>query len=64
MSKPEKSGLGKANEARRKAEAFELHTLFVERSRSNADGTHANRKDKRARTREAAKRKALRDFDS
>lgn len=58
------AGLGKANEARRKAHSFELHTLFVERSRSNADGTHANRKDKRARTRNASKRKALRDFDS
>ena len=58
------AGLGKANEARRKAHAFELHTLFVERSRSNADGTHANRKDKRARTRSASKRKALREDNS
>jgi hypothetical protein len=54
------SKLGKTNEARRKVHAFELHTLFIERSRSSANGTHANRKDKRARTRSASKRKALR----
>lgn len=55
--------LGVANEARRKAEGFALHTLFVERSRSNANGTHADRRDKRARTRSANERKALKDFD-
>lgn len=55
--------LGKANEARRKAHAEELHKLFIERSRSNADGEHANPKDKRARTRQAQKQKALKDFD-
>ena len=64
MAKQKKQRLGLANEARRKAEAFELHTLFVERSRSNANGTHANRSEKRARTRNDSERKALRDFDS
>jgi len=64
MARSKKQRLGKANEARRKVEAFQLHTLFVERSRSNADGIHANRREKRARTRNASERKALREFGS
>lgn len=64
MARNKKQRLGQTNEARRKAEAFELHTLFVERSRSNASGVHANKGERRARTRNASERKALREFDS
>jgi hypothetical protein len=64
MANKKKQRLGQANEARRKAEAFQLHTLLVQRNSSGANGSHADRREKRARTRNASERQALRDFDS
>jgi hypothetical protein len=64
MAKKKKKSLGLVNEARRKAESFQLHTLLVQRNSSGANGSHANRREKRARTRNASERQALRDFDS
>jgi hypothetical protein len=59
--KKQEPKLGKANTARRNAEAKFINDLLIQRSRSNADGTHLNRKDKRARTRMESLRKAIRE---
>ena len=54
--------MNKANEARRKAEAEALAVILRERSRSNASGVHANKGERRARTRSARKAVALREW--
>lgn len=55
--------LGMRNRAIRNAHAHELENIMRERAKGNATGTHANKKDKRARTRDAAERKAIKDFE-
>jgi hypothetical protein len=55
--------MNKLNEARRKAEAEVLATLLRERSRSNASGVHANKGERRQRTRSAKKTFALREWN-
>lgn len=55
--------LSMQNRAIRNAHAHELENIMRERSKGNATGTHANKKDKRARTRDAAERKAIKDFE-
>jgi hypothetical protein len=48
--------------AMRNAMAHEINQIIVERSFGNANGTHQNPADRRARTRSAAKSKALKDW--
>lgn len=55
--------LGLHNRAIRNAHAHELENIMRERAQGNASGVHGNKKDKRARTRSAAERKAIKDFD-
>jgi hypothetical protein len=55
--------MNKANKARRNAEALALEIILRERSRSNASGVHANKADKRARTRKARLNKAIREWN-
>lgn len=62
-SKKKTSKLGLMNKAIRNAHAHELENIMRERAKGNATGTHANKKDKRARTRKDAERKAIQDFD-
>ena len=61
-NKRNKKALGMMNDAVRNAHAAELARIFRERSQSNASGVHANAGDKRARTRSAAKAKALKEY--
>lgn len=61
-NKKTKKQLGMLNDAVRNAHAAELAVLFRDRARSNASGVHVNAGDKRARTRSAAKVKAMREF--
>ena len=63
-NKKKTSKLGLMNKAIRNAHAHELENIMRERAQGNATGTHANKKDKRARTRSAAERKAINDFES
>lgn len=58
----EMSKLNRANKARRNAEAEALAVILRQRARSNASGTHANKADKRARTRNAKLRKAVAEW--
>jgi hypothetical protein len=60
-NKKQKPVLGMANLSVRNAHARELNAVIVERSRGNGAGTHANAGERRARTREAQLRRALRD---
>lgn len=53
--------LGLANTAMLKAAKAELAIVMRERAKSGASGTHANPKDKRARTRDAQLRKAIKE---
>ncbi len=57
------SKLDRNNQAVRNAEASVLAELLRQRARSNASGTHANKADKRARTRNAKLTKALREWN-
>lgn len=54
--------LGLMNDAMRNAHSAELARLLRERAKSNASGIHLNPAEKRARTRNAAKAKALKEF--
>jgi hypothetical protein len=47
------NGLGKMNEARRKAEASAFARIVRERSRGNATGAHGDKRTKRVKTRNA-----------
>lgn len=53
--------LGVANEAMRKAHSSELAKIMRLRAQSNANGVHANTADRRARTRSAAKSRAIKE---
>ena len=57
------SKLNRAEQAVRNAEARALAVILRERAKSNASGTHANKADKRARTRKAKLNKALREWN-
>jgi hypothetical protein len=57
---PEKRSLNKAAQARRNAESKALHEV----SRQFKTGPNANPSTKRARTRSAANKKAITDFDN
>jgi hypothetical protein len=57
------SKLNRTNQAVRNAEASVLAELLRQRAKSNASGTHANKADKRARTRNAKLNKALREWN-
>jgi hypothetical protein len=54
--------LGKANEARRKAEARVLASIMRERSRGNAQGAHGDKRTKRVKTRNAKLAFSLKDW--
>lgn len=54
--------MNKAEQARAKAERSALSAILRERSRSNASGVHANKGERRARTRSARKAVALREW--
>lgn len=54
--------MNKANQARAKVERSALSAILRERSRSNASGVHANKGERRARTRSARKAVALREW--
>jgi hypothetical protein len=54
--------LDRANQARRNAESFHLATLLRERNRSGANGTHADKRTRRVKTRRAKKSQALKDW--
>jgi hypothetical protein len=60
-SKKQKPILGMANLAVRNAHSRELNAVIVERSRGNGAGAHANAGERRARTRGAKLRRALRE---
>lgn len=60
-NKKQKQVLGLANLAVRNAHAHELNAIMTERSRGNGAGAHANKGERRARTRGAQLRRALRD---
>lgn len=53
--------LGRANEARRRAEASALASVMRERSRGNAQGAHGDKRMKRLQTRSAKVAFAIRD---
>jgi hypothetical protein len=57
------SKLNRTNQAVRNAEASVLAELLRQRAKSNASGTHANKADRRARTRNAKLNKALREWN-
>lgn len=59
--KKQKQVLTFANLAVRNAHSHELNSIIVERSRGNGAGAHANAGERRARTRGAKLRRALRD---
>jgi hypothetical protein len=54
--------MNKVEKAQLKAEREVLATLLRERSRSNASGVHANKGERRQRTRSASKSFALREW--
>jgi hypothetical protein len=54
--------LDKANKAKRDLESFKLAILMRERNRSGANGTHADKRAKRIRTRQSKKVQALKDW--
>lgn len=60
-NKKQKQVLGLANLAVRNAHARELNAVLTERARGNGAGAHANKGERRARTRGAQLRRALRD---
>lgn len=60
----DKKPLGRANEARRKAESSQLASQMRELHKGNAFGIVENRGTRRNRTRSDKKRNALRDFES
>lgn len=54
--------MNRANQARAKAESHALYLLLRERNRSGANGTHADKRTRRLRTRQTKKLQALRDW--
>jgi len=50
-----------ANQARARAEKSALALLLRRRATSNASGVHNNKADRRARTRQASKSKAIKE---
>ena len=54
--------LDKANKARRDIESHELAKILRERNRSSANGTHADRRTRRLRTRLSQRNQALKDW--
>ncbi len=54
--------LDKANQARRNLESRELAKILRQRNSSGANGTHADRRTRRLRTRQTNKLQALRDW--
>jgi|688.fasta_scaffold05142_38 hypothetical protein len=54
--------LDRANKARRDLESLKLAILMRERNRSGANGTHADKREKRIRTRQSKKLQALKDW--
>ncbi len=54
--------MNRANQARAKVEGYRLHLLLVERNRSGANGTHADKRTRRLKTRRAKKVQALKDW--
>lgn len=54
--------LNQANKIRRNIEARIVCDLLRERNRSGANGTHADRRNRRLRTRQAVKNQALKDW--
>ena len=54
--------LDRANQARRNAESFHLATLLRERNRSGANGTHADKRTRRVKTRRAKKSQNLKNW--
>lgn len=62
--KKKKKDFLNANErAMRNLLAHEVNQIIVERSFGNANGTHLNPADRRARTRDAAKRRAMKEWE-
>ncbi len=57
------SKLNRAEQARARAERSAIASVLRERAKSNASGIHANKADKRARTRQASKARALREWN-
>lgn len=55
--------LNRTNLARRNVEAFALSVLLRERNRSGANGTHADRRTRRLKTRQSVKRNAKKDWE-
>lgn len=60
-NKKQKQVLGLMNLALRNAHSRDLNEVMVERSRGNGAGAHANKGERRTRTRGAKLRRALRD---
>jgi hypothetical protein len=54
--------LDRANKARRDLEARKLAEIMRERNRSGANGTHADKRTRRLKTRRTIKIQALRDW--
>ena len=65
MAKKKKKAdaLNQNERALRNALAHEVNKLLVERNFGNANGTHQNPADRRARTRDASKKKALKEWE-
>jgi hypothetical protein len=64
MAKKKKSPSLNANErSMRNLLAHDLNKIMVERSMGNGNGTHLNPADRRARTRDAAKKKAMKEWE-
>lgn len=59
--KKKKDVLNRNERAMRNAIAHDMNKLLVERNFGNANGVHINPAEKRLRTRDAAKRKAIRE---
>lgn len=54
--------MNRANKARAKVERHALHLILLERNRSGANGTHADKRSRRLKTRQAQNRQALKDW--
>jgi len=61
--KKQQPALGKANQARRNAEAFALQVVMRDVHRGSAFGVQQDKRTKRNRTRDAQKRNALEDWN-
>ena len=65
MAKKKKKApsLNKNERAMRNLLAHDVNKMLVERNFGNANGTHQNPADRRARTRLAAEKKAMKEWD-